>query len=117
LKILIVDDSARVRETIKSILANPGIQFIECDNGGKALELYRENRPDWVLMDIMMPGSNGIQATRLIIDEFSDAHIVIVTNFDDKEFRLAANESGACAYVLKEELIKLRGICLGGRSQ
>jgi CheY-like chemotaxis protein len=110
--ILIVDDSARVRETIKSILDSPGVQYTECDDGAKALELYREIRPAWVLMDIMMPGLNGIQTAQNIIAEYPDARIAIVTNFDDKEFRAAAKEAGARIYVLKEELIKLREVCL-----
>jgi DNA-binding NarL/FixJ family response regulator len=112
MNILIVDDSAQVRETIKKILDNPGARYIECDNGEKALELYREVQPAWVLMDIMMPGSNGIQATQNIIAEYPDARIVIVTNFDDKEYRAAAKEAGARVYILKEDLIKLREICV-----
>jgi DNA-binding NarL/FixJ family response regulator len=112
LNILIVDDSVRVREAIKSILDSPGIQFVECDNGAKALELYREIHPDWVLMDIMMPGLNGIQTTQNIIAEYPDAHIVIVTNFNDKEYRTAALQAGARTYILKEELVKLREVCI-----
>jgi two-component system response regulator DegU len=111
LNILIVDDSARVRETIKSILDSPGIRYSECDNGAQALELYRDIRPAWVFMDIMMPGLNGIQATQNIIAEYPDARIAIVTNFDDKEYRIAAKEAGALMYILKEELIKLRDLC------
>jgi DNA-binding NarL/FixJ family response regulator len=116
LNILIVDDSTQVREAIKSVLDSPGIQFIECDNGARALELYRVIRPTWVLMDIMMPGLNGIQATQNIIVEYPDARIAIVTNFDDKEYRAAAKEAGARAYILKEELIKLRDVCTTDRS-
>jgi CheY-like chemotaxis protein len=113
--ILIVDDSARVRETIKSILDCPGVQYTECDDGAKALELYREIRPAWVLMDIMMPGINGIQTTQNIIAEYPDARIAIVTNFDDKEFRAAAKQAGAQVYILKEELIRLRDICIADK--
>jgi DNA-binding NarL/FixJ family response regulator len=112
MNILIVDDSAQVRETIKKILDNPGVRYYECDNGVKALELYRQIRPVWVLMDVMMPGLNGIQATKDIIAEYPDARIAIVTNFDDKEYRAAAKEAGARVYILKEDLIKLREICV-----
>jgi two-component system, NarL family, response regulator DegU len=117
LNILIVDDSARVRETIKNIIGNPGIRYIECNDGAKALELYRVIRPAWVLMDVMMPGLNGIQATQDIIAEYPDARIAIVTNFDDKEYRAAAKEAGALAYILKEELTKLREVCVLDESQ
>ena len=112
MNILIVDDNAQVRETIKKILGNPGIRYIECNDGAKALESYRDIRPAWVLMDIMMPGLNGIQATQNIIAEYPNARIAIVTNFDDKEYRAAAKEAGATAYILKEDLIKLREICV-----
>jgi DNA-binding NarL/FixJ family response regulator len=112
MNILIVDDSAQVRETIKKILDNPGVRYIECDDGAKALELYREIRPAWVLMDIKMAGLNGIQATKDIIAEYPDACIAIVTNFDDKEYRAAAKEAGAKVYILKDELTKLREICV-----
>jgi two-component system, NarL family, response regulator DegU len=111
MNILIVDDNAQVRETIKKILDNPGVRYFECDDGAKALELYRQIRPAWVLMDIMMPGLNGIQASQDIIAEYPDARIAIVTNFDDKEYRAAAKEAGAKAYILKEEMTKLRDLC------
>ena len=67
-------------------------------------------------MDIMMPGLNGIQVTQNIITEYPDARIAIVTNFDDKEYRTAAKEAGAQAYILKEELIKLREMCIPDES-
>ena len=109
--ILIVDDNALIRQTIKAILDVPGILCVECSDGVTAVERYREVRPAWVLMDLMMPGVNGIQATKEIVAEYPDARIAIVTNFDDAEFRKAAKEAGACTYVLKEEMMKLKEIC------
>ena len=117
MNILIVDDNAQVRETIKKIIGDPGVRYFECDNGAKALELYSQIRPVWVLMDIMMPGLNGIQATQDIIAEYPDARIAIVTNFDDKEYRTAAKDAGARAYILKEDLTKLREVCVIDESQ
>ena len=81
----------------------------------QALEQYKEAHPSWVLMDIKMPGMNGFQATKNIIAEDPDARIVIVTDYDDKEFRAAAKQSGARAYILKEDLTKLRVICTNER--
>jgi two-component system, chemotaxis family, chemotaxis protein CheY len=110
--ILIVDDNMLMRRMIKDILTQPGVECIECADGESAIQRYREIRPAWVLMDIMMPGYNGIKATREIMKDDPDAHIAIVTNFDDKEYRAAAAEAGAQAYVLKEDLTRLRDVCL-----
>lgn len=111
LNILIVDDNQRMRNAIKNVFDSPKIRFIECNNGFEAVEKYREMQPDWVLMDIVMPVMNGFTATLNIIAEFPDAQIVIVTDYDDKEFRITAKKVGAIAYVLKEDLKKLREIC------
>jgi len=115
LNILIVDDNPRIRGAIKSLLTAPGIECFECDNGTLALQKYRETQPAWVLMDIMMPGINGFAATKNIIAEYPNARVVIVTDYSDKEFRAAAEEAGAIGYVLKEDLVKLRELCIIGK--
>jgi CheY-like chemotaxis protein len=112
LTILVVDDNARIRSAIIKILTSPGIECIECNNGMQVLERYREIKPAWVLMDIKMPGINGFTAAQSIISEYPDARVVIVTDYDDKEFRATAKQVGAKAYILKEELIKLREVCI-----
>jgi two-component system, chemotaxis family, chemotaxis protein CheY len=112
--ILIVEDSMLMRRMIKDVLTQPGIECVECADGGSALARYREVRPDWVLMDIMMPGYSGIKATQDIMAEDPGARVAIVTNFDDKEFREAAEKAGARAFVLKEDLSQLREVCLKG---
>jgi CheY-like chemotaxis protein len=115
LNILIIDDNARMRSTIKNILGLPGIAFVECDDGLHALARYSEARPSWVLMDIKMPGTNGFQAAQNILAEYPEARIIFITDYDDKEFRAAAKRIGAAAYIVKEELIKLREICSSER--
>jgi DNA-binding NarL/FixJ family response regulator len=110
--ILIVEDSMLMRRMIKDVLFQPGVECIECADGGSALERYREIRPEWVLMDIMMPGYSGIKATQDIMAEDPNARVAIVTNFDDREFREAAEKAGARAYVLKEDLSQLKEVCL-----
>jgi DNA-binding NarL/FixJ family response regulator len=114
LNILIVDDNARMRNAIKYLLASPAVECFECNDGIQALDKYKEILPAWVLMDIKMPGINGFAAAQSIISEFPDARIVIVTDYDDKDFRNIANKIGAKAYVLKEDLMKLREICING---
>lgn len=114
--ILIVDDNARMRSMIRGILAHPDVQCSECGDGGTAVINYEELRPAWVVMDIMLPVMNGIRATREIIARDPEARVVIVTNFDDAEYREAAVRAGARAFVVKEELDKLRQVCLSSVS-
>jgi len=112
LNILIVDDNPRIRGVIKNLLMAPDIVCIECKNGEQALQKYNERAPAWVLMDIMMPGMNGLETTRQILAQDPGARVVIVSSYGDNELRAAAERAGAVAYVLKEELVKLRELCL-----
>lgn len=101
-----------MRNVIRTILAGPAHDFTECPNGSLALEQYRLSRPDCVLMDVVMPGIDGLEATRRIKASFPNARIVIVTDHDDTDLRSAAEEAGAEGYVLKEDLSLLRSLCL-----
>jgi two-component system response regulator DegU len=98
-----------IKRLIKGVLA----EVWECSDGSQALEAYSAHRPDWVLMDIEMKDVDGITATRQIMTTFPDARIVIVSNYDSDDLRAAASTAGACAYVVKENLIELRRL-LGG---
>jgi DNA-binding NarL/FixJ family response regulator len=110
--ILIVDDNTRMRGMIRSLLSAPGVECYECGDGVSAIQFYRACRPDWVVMDIKLPGANGIRATQEILREDPRARIAIVTNFEDPEYREAAIKAGARAYVLKEDLSQLRDVLL-----
>jgi len=107
-KIMLVDDSAKVREMIKSLMVGLGAEFVECDNGGEALAAYRDRRPDWVLMDLMMPDVDGLTATRQIIGAFPGARVLVVTQFEGEHLRAAARDAGAWAYLLKDNLLEAR---------
>jgi len=110
MRILISDDHAEMRQLIKTVIADFAAGMIECENGSQALDIYRENQPDWVIMDIKMPITDGISATRQIKAAFPAARIIIVTDYDDLRLRSAALSAGACEYVTKDELIRLREI-------
>jgi CheY-like chemotaxis protein len=105
--ILIADDSAPMRRTIKTMLAESTDKFLECSTGQQALELYVRHRPEWVLMDIRMQSMDGITATRKLTTDFPSARVIIVTDYNDPQLRADASEAGACAYVLKDDLSKL----------
>ena len=109
MKVLIVDDSSAMRHLLRSIVGE-WAEVFECEDGLHALSCYERVRPDWVLMDIRMPGIKGIEATRRILASYADARVVIVTNFADDRMRESARLAGACGYVLKEDLSVLNEI-------
>jgi DNA-binding NarL/FixJ family response regulator len=113
MNLMIVEDNPRMRGMIRSVVQDLADEISECEDGTEALETYSDKRPDWVLMDIQMKNLNGLAATKKIIAKYADAKIVIVTNFDDAEFRDSARRAGACNYVLKENLFDIRRILTG----
>lgn len=103
IKVLFVDDHEMVRIGVSAYLsAQPDIEVIgEADNGLKAVELAMELRPDIILMDLVMPEMDGIEATKRIIEGWPEAKIIIVTSFLDDEKVYPALEAGATSYMLK----------------
>lgn len=110
MKILIVEDSAAMRRMMRALLAPLTAQVVECADGREALAAYVEHRPGWVLMDIGLKHTDGISATRLLRAADSAARIIIVTDYDEPEWREAARAAGARGYVLKDNLLELRGL-------
>jgi CheY-like chemotaxis protein len=111
MKLLIVDDSAPMRHLIRAVVGDLADDVTECSDGDEAVEAYTAHRfgaADRVLMDMQMARVSGLEATRRIRANFPDARIIIVTQYDDPEWRAAADEAGACGYVLKDDLRHLR---------
>ncbi|SRR6266545_4061913 len=108
MNILLVEDNARMREMIRSVLTDVAHEVYECDDGADALAAYTLYRPDWVLMDIRMKTMDGITATRQIVAAYPEAQVMIISNYDDLELRDAAREAGAAAYLHKENLLAVR---------
>ena len=101
--ILVVDDEDRNRRVLGAILEAEGYRVAQADSGQLALELVRQNRPDLVLLDIMMPEMDGYQVARALkADATTKAiPIVMVTALDDRESRLRGLEAGAEEFVTK----------------
>lgn len=107
---LIVDDNSVMRRAIKRIAVEYTDEIVECGDGAFAFAAYREHLPEWVLMDVEMKEKDGLTATREICAAYPKAHVVIVTKYDDRLMREAAAKAGAIGYVMKENLLELRGI-------
>lgn len=103
LRVLLADDHALFRAGIASLLRAWGQEIVgEAGDGGEALDQARRLRPDLVLMDITMPGSDGLEATRLIKAELPETKIVMVTVSDNTDDLLQAIKNGADGYLLKD---------------
>jgi DNA-binding NarL/FixJ family response regulator len=103
IRILTVDDHVLLRKGIAALLnAEPDMKLIaEASNGREAIESFRRHCPDVTLMDIQMPGLNGIEAIDCILSEFPDARIIVLTTYTGDVQVLRALRAGARGYVLK----------------
>jgi DNA-binding NarL/FixJ family response regulator len=108
IKLLIVDDNPIVRRVIRRIVEDGAGEIHECADGSVALGSYIAHRPDLVLMDIDTTAVAAIAATRQIRQADPDARIVIVTDYDEPDLRVATREAGASGYVLKDNLMELK---------
>jgi DNA-binding NarL/FixJ family response regulator len=102
--ILLVDDHRLLRDGVRAILErDPEFRVVgEADNGADAIQLCRRTQPDLVLMDISMPGMNGIEATTEILRHQPDTRIMVLSMYDDENSVVSAIRSGARAFVLKK---------------
>lgn len=104
MRVLIADDQALVRGGFRMILeSQPDIEIVaEAEDGAQAVALARELAPDIVLMDIRMPGMDGLEATRrLALDGPTGVHVLVLTTFDADEYVYGALKAGAAGFLLK----------------
>ena len=103
--VLIVDDQAPFRRAAKMVMAaTPGFDVVgEAESGEEAVELFDTLAPGLVLMDINLPGINGIEATRRITDAHPDATVLLLSTYQAADLPSGADSCGAAGYVNKEE--------------
>jgi CheY-like chemotaxis protein len=106
-KILIVEDNPGVRRMLRRVVEGLATEIHESEDGDDAIKAYAEQLPDLVLMDIHMHRMDGLTATRQIRAFHPAARVLIVTAYEDEELRSAAQDAGACGYVLKDKLTDL----------
>ena len=105
MKIVIVDDDQLVSLSLKTILeAQDDIEVLAIGNSGlDGVALYKEHRPDVLLMDIRMEKMTGLEASETIIKDYPDAKILLLTTFSDDEYIIKAIRFGAKGYILKQD--------------
>jgi two-component system, NarL family, response regulator LiaR len=103
IRVMIVDDHAVVRSGLGAFLmAVPNLELVgEAENGAQAVVCAKALQPDIVLMDLMMPGMDGITATRLIKEQNPSIQIIALTSFQEDELVQAAMKAGAIGYLMK----------------
>ncbi|MFD1719971.1 response regulator [Amnibacterium endophyticum] len=104
LRVLLVDDQELVRVGLRMVLdAAPGVQVVgEAGDGAAGIRRAAELRPDVVLMDVRMPGTDGIEATRAITAASDSVHVVLLTTFDLDEYAFGGLNAGASGFLLKD---------------
>ena len=104
IRILLVDDQRLMREGLRILLElEPDLEITgEATNGQEALDTYAEIEPDVVLMDVRMPGMDGVEATWRLRERWPSALVIILTTFDDDEYVFDGLRAGARGYLLKD---------------
>ena len=122
IRILVADDHALFRDGLRALFGSvPDAEVVgEAATGEEAVARAEELQPDVVLMDIQMPGVNGIEATRRIVSQSPHVGVVVVTMFEDDDSVFAAMRAGARGYVLKgadqDEILKVIRAVAGGEA-
>lgn len=103
LRVMLVEDHALVRSAIKRTLDVPGIEVVaEASTAEEALQIVVDHRPEIVLVDIDLPGMNGVQLVRELAPRLPDSHIVMLTGSADRDDLVTAIRNGASGYLTKD---------------
>jgi DNA-binding NarL/FixJ family response regulator len=104
IQVILADDQPLIRAGLRMLIDQiPGIDVAgEAGTGAEAVRLVRDTDPDVVVMDIRMPGMDGIEATRMIIAGGSGARVLVLTTFDDDDYVYGALRAGASGFLVKD---------------
>lgn len=104
IRVALVDDHAVIRAGLEQLLSGTDdiVVVAHAENGQQAVEVVRRERPDVVLMDLQMPGVDGVAATRMIMAENLGVDVLVLTSYSDGERIVAALDAGAVGYLLKD---------------
>jgi DNA-binding NarL/FixJ family response regulator len=121
MRVVLVDDDAEMREALGAVLAaHADIEVVgEVVDGQTAVECVRELRPSLVLMDVVMTGMGGIEATRLVLEALPSVHVIGLSLHDDRHFVEAMRAAGASGYLCKDRVHEqvaqaMRAVAAGG---
>lgn len=112
MRVMIVDDAMFMRATIKKIVVSEGFDIAaEASNGAEAVQLYKSEKPDLVLMDITMPEMDGLQALKLIREYDNKAEVIMISAMGQQHMVVQAIEYGAKNFIVKPfEEAKIRSV-------
>ena len=122
MRVVLADDDAGMREALRGLLTeHPDIEVVgEVADGRAAVECVLELRPDLVLMDVVMTGMGGIEATRLVLEALPSVHVIGLSLHDDRHFVEAMRAAGASGYLCKgrvhEQLAQAMRAVTAGRT-
>ncbi|MFJ3104571.1 response regulator [Streptomyces sp. NPDC086835] len=104
IRVVLADDQPLVRAALRMVITEAeGMEVVgEARDGAEAVALAAELRPDVVVMDIRMPGTDGIEATRQIVERLDGTHVIVLTTFDDDDYVYGALRAGAAGFLVKD---------------
>lgn len=100
-KILITDDSAFMRTMLKKILVKMGHTVIEAENGSIAIQMYRDEKPDLVILDVVMPVMDGLTCLKSLREEFPEVNAIMCSSMGQQLIVVDAIKSGAKDFIVK----------------
>jgi DNA-binding NarL/FixJ family response regulator len=113
-RLVLVDDHLLLRQGLERLL-NATDEFVVCEEAGdaaQAMEVVREMRPDGVIVDVSLPGTDGIALTKQLLSEFPNLVVLVLSMHTEPEYALRALHAGAMGYVLKDEAMEALHIAL-----
>lgn len=119
-KVMIVDDALFMRTVLRKALSGANVQVLEAPDGPSAIRMYEEQRPGLVLLDISMPGMNGIEVLKMIRDLDPEACVVMCSAIGQESMILEAVNSGAADFIVKpfknEQILAAVELAFSGQS-